>query len=828
MDPQLSDPGAHFVEKSKSLPFHELPKDAPATLDAFQRKAEEVSETPRNFGMNPAEKEAEKYGTVTFRDDSTTLADLKAHSLSSNPIVAFFQKKAEKYPGFFRRFSPKYLLWVVVLLICALLAGGGAWAASWYVRNVKVFPVMSVLPASPDLALEVNINPDSEEYALLETHASVFPGYDLLKKSLDPVGEGKTLSRVFQDSFKHFGLDFEGDIRPVLSDSAFVVVSDMSPIGESIQKSSVAFGSSVSQTISRAFSSTRREIAFSNRDASSSHPKVLGDMTVRGVESDFAPTKPLDFLVASPIRNREKALQTLEKMKKGAEFDVEPKEFHGLSYFKVSLRSGKKEGAPDDLSRFVRFRTLYHAFVGGNWVFGSSEDEIKRVLERQSARNAIGLFMSEKPMETLTDNMDFRSVRHELGNPAISESLIIGYFNVASETFLKHPSCSGSSCFDASEWFRYPERMILGWSLGLTESGVDMRLTSASENEPFPGKPESERFSSMIPEKADGKWLNIFSEHDALKSRFYDFKRAQLTDAGRNAWEEFRNTLRTATTVDIERDVIDHLSGGSAFSVFTAGDAEPEGVFVAHVDDPKAVRASIEKVTTFVRNMVLSWQSMLPPMGVSMTEENIDFDALLAKPVFSETQTPEGTIYSFKLSNEFPFSLLSFDFGFKDNVIVLGTHFVAVQTFLREMGNGSEKKLSRSDFYRSVRSAVPEEHYQNSFVVTRGVWDIVGYYMKTMSRMAESMGVLSEGGSEDVSATSPSLLEVESETNDLLFAIGAIFRTMKLIGSESVSRDGFETSSSRIVIESLPLEEKERAERILEEMSSEISAMDLK
>lgn len=814
MDPTLSDPGATFVEKSKRLPFHELQKDVPATLDAFQGGAKNVPEAPKALPSSLAERETEKYGTITFRDDSTTLADLKARSLSGNPIISFFQRKAERNPAFFRHFSPRFLFWAIVFLVCVLLAGGGVWAASWYVENVKVFPTMSVLPVAPDLALEVNINPDSKEYVLLEKHASAFPGYGLLKKSIDPVGEGKTLSKLFQDSFKRFGLDFEGDIRPVLGESAFVIISDMSPVGESLQKSSVAFGSPISRKIARVFSSTRREIAFSGGADSISRPRVLGDMTVRGVENDFAPTKPLDFLVASPVRNREKALETLEKMQKNSKFDIEQKEVQGLSYLKVSLQSSEKESAPDDLSRFVRFRTLYHTLVGGNWVFGSSEDEIRRILEQQAARSAMELFRAEKPTATLANNADFQSVRNELGNPAISDTLVIGYFNVLSDPFFKQSSCSGNSCSDTAEWFRYPERIIFGWSLGFTESGMDMRLTSASESESLPGKPESERFSSSVPEKADGRWLNIFSEHDALKNRFYDFKRTQLTDTGRTAWEEFRKTLRTATAVDIERDVIDHLLGSVAFSVLTAGDVEPEGVFVARIDDSQAVRNALEKMTTFVRNMALSQQATLLGLGISTEMEEESFETRLAKPVFTETQTPEGVIYSFKLSSEFPLSLISFDFGFREDVLVLGTHFAAVQTFLREMGNGSEKKLSQSDFYTSVRSVSPEKHYQHSFVVMQGVWDSVEYYTKTMSRMAGLMEAPAD------------MLAMESEADDFPFAIGALLRTMKIVGSDSMSRDGFETSSSRIIIEPLPLEEKEKAERILETLSSEISNMD--
>ncbi len=826
MDLKLSDPGVHFLEKSKSLPFHELPKDAPSTLDAFQGKSEDIPETPKASLSSPTEQEVEKYGTITFRDDSVSLAELKRRSVSSR-FGLLWESAVTWFRVRFRHERRKKLFWILgIVVFCALILVA-TWGATWYVREIKAYPSLAVLPVAPDLVLEVNINPDSNEYALLEKHASAFPGYALLKKSLDPVGEGKTLSLAIQDSMKRFNLDFEGDIRPVLGESAYVVVSDMRPLGESLLKSTVALGSDASRAIADMTRPSSRSVALSNEALASSRPQVLGDMTVRGVEGSFAPDKPIDFLVASSVRDRKKALEAIEKIRKNSEFEVEPLEWRGIRYFKVSLKSAG-ESLPDDMSRFVQFRTLYHALIGGNWVFGSSEDEVKRILSVHANRSVWRELVSMESNPTLADNASFQSVQKELGVPHLSEHLLVGYFNVASEEFFKKPECSGSLCPKSVDFFRYPERIVLGWSVGCTSDGMNIRFTNASESESLPGKPEAERFSSRIPERADGRWLNIFSEHDGLKNRFYDFKRTRLTDAGRDAWEKFQNTVRMATTVDIERDVIDHLSESVALSVLTAGDVEPEAVLVAHVDDPQAVRIAIEKVAMFVRNTVLSQRAMFGSLGASLEEESLE--ALLAKPVFSETNTAEGTIYSFKLSGEFPLSLLSFDFGFRDDVLVVGTHFATTTAFLKEMGNsGSEKKLSQGDFYRAVRSIAPETHYRNSFVVMRGVWDVWRYSMKTMSRMAlasESRVASSEEISGDWSAAPIDMSTMESEMEDFSFAMGAILRTVKLVGNDSVSRDGFETSSSRIVIESLPLEEKQRAERILEKFSSGISSMD--
>jgi hypothetical protein len=133
MKPNFSNPGVHFLEESKRLPFHELPKDTPATLDAILERAKEVSEAPTVAAVTPAEAEAGKYGTTAFRDDSTTLAELKVHSLSRNPIIAFLERAAEKNPSFFRFISPKVLFWLMVTLGVVVL-GIGMWLAFWYAR----------------------------------------------------------------------------------------------------------------------------------------------------------------------------------------------------------------------------------------------------------------------------------------------------------------------------------------------------------------------------------------------------------------------------------------------------------------------------------------------------------------------------------------------------------------------------------------------------------------------------------------------------------------------------------------------------------------------
>lgn len=844
MDPKLSDPGATFVEKSKRLPFHELPKDVPETLNDVLKKQELMREVPKSKVSSEADAESEKYGTITFRDDSLSLAELKNRSLPKNPILRYLARSAEKFPGFFfglSRFFRGKFLWVIVVTLILLLLAMVAWGATWYVREMKAYSTLSVLPSAPDLVFEVNINADSDEYALLEKHASAFPGYGLLKKSLDPVGEGKTLSRAIQDSLKRFNLDFDSDIKSVLGDSAYVVVSDMSPVGEGLQRGVVAYGTSVFREISR------KAFPESEQFASLSRPTVLGEMTVRGVENDFAPEKPIDFLVASPVRDRKKARDTFEKLRSSSDFEVETLEYLGFSYFKVSLKS-KETTLPDDISRFIQFRTLYHGFVGGNWICASSEAELKKIFDRQASRRAWDSFTPKTPTSTLADNTDFRSVRASLGNPDIAQSLVAGYFNVASDAFFKKSPCSGSMCSDPSEFIRYPERIMIGWSLGFTESGIDMRWTNKTDDEALPGKPEVERLSNLVPQKVGGKWLNIFSEHDGLKNRFYNFKRTRLTEKGREAWEEMRRAIQTATTIDIERDVIDHLSDSVAVSVLTAKDVEPEGVLVAHVDDPRAMKATIEKMVELIRSMLFSQKTSLESVEDNLARacaslyrevsgqvvgkveclkdvERVrrahevlkqQLNAMIAAAHLIETTTPEGVIYSFKLSNEFPYSFASFDFGFRDNTWVFGTHFAAVQAFLREMGTDStEKKLSQSDFYQKVQSASPGASYQGSFVVTQGVRDVAEYVLNAFFKAMNTWP-----------SSSMDREEERREMDDAIFAFGSVLRTMKLIGSDSVSRNGFETSSSRLVIESLPDEEKQRAERIWETISLEISSMD--
>ena len=55
-----------------------------------------------------------------------------------------------------------------------------------------------------------------------------------MKKEIDDVGDGKTLSQVIQDKFKALNIDFQEDVKAVLGEKAYVVVSDISPLGKNL------------------------------------------------------------------------------------------------------------------------------------------------------------------------------------------------------------------------------------------------------------------------------------------------------------------------------------------------------------------------------------------------------------------------------------------------------------------------------------------------------------------------------------------------------------------------------------------------------------------
>ncbi|QQS21251.1 MAG: hypothetical protein IPL87_01845 [Candidatus Moraniibacteriota bacterium] len=186
----------------------------------------------------------EEVGTNSFLHSSVSsslAAKDKKRSLEENERRFLSKERDGDLGRSSRRFSPnaikKFGGIMVLILLCA---GGVLWGSFWYVERVKTYPALSLVPGSSELLLMVNINPRSSEYALLERHASAFPGYEMLKKKLDPAGEGKTISKTFQDSLKRFNLDLESDILPILGETAYISVNNVEPLGNSIRKTAIA------------------------------------------------------------------------------------------------------------------------------------------------------------------------------------------------------------------------------------------------------------------------------------------------------------------------------------------------------------------------------------------------------------------------------------------------------------------------------------------------------------------------------------------------------------------------------------------------------------
>ncbi|QQS21252.1 MAG: hypothetical protein IPL87_01850 [Candidatus Moraniibacteriota bacterium] len=471
--------------------------------------------------------------------------------------------------------------------------------------------------------------------------------------------------------------------------------------------------------------------------------------------------------------------------------------------------------------------------VGGNWVVASSEDELKEILARQSTRTPLDIFSSQSTSGGIAENTDFKKVESQLEVRNASETLFTAYLNIPSKIFLgKEENCSGDDCFGLNDFLRYPERIVLGWSADMNEKGINVRWTGPVQEGVVLGKPVSESLATRLPEKANNAWLNVYVEGRDVKKRFYDFKRLVLTDCGREEWEKFRGSLRSSLGVDPEDDFIGHLSGSASFSIVTNGDQDPQAVFTMHVDNREAIREFIRKGTDAIRNALVaeraSLETVSPPsfckagydctspfiQGILNSNESKkkELDELIRAANITETVTPEGTIFSFKLSNTVPYSFLSFDFAFRDDLFIFGSHFASTEAFLREIGPQSkEKKLSQSDFYRETHEGENPNSYQTSFLVMNGVWDVVNYGFRILER--------------EVWGSSPSSSSAElDEVRNLLFATGAVVRTVRMMGNETFFRDGFQTSLSRFFIDPLPIDEKKRASDILERLPRDIES----
>ncbi len=706
----------------------------------------------------------------------------------------------------------KFAVTSVVVTAVFVLSAGGLWGMELYDKFLKSIPIEEVLPGDAEAVLLINLDPDSSQYALLDEHFKKFPGHRKIMKELDDVGEGKTLSQFFQDKLREHGLDFQQDIKPVLGDVAYVLIPNLEPIESEFQKKF--------SWLDQGTRSFTKDYFALNDDPM----KIASDLTqdstrVLGITNDYFMTtdvessvEPIDFVIAAEVKDLNEANQVIEKIRSNTGiYEVSELSHQGYQYYKVTCLS---DGGEKSL---VSIRDTYHALVGQNWIMATLEDDIKRIVENRKSEHTLTKIIPFQKVEAdtfepLARNDQYLGVLSDLRaqNQGTEIGLVTGYYTLNFNGFFMPSQGSNELSPNYSDFFKYPDRLIGGIIIKAQENGIVFRRTSNqftlenTDNISF-----EEGLVSEIPYQLDNRWADIFFEYDNVKSLYYSFKRNNLTKEGLDTWNDMRKELNDALGIDLERDFVDQLSGAIAIAAYTGKGLEPEGVVIADIENKDKIVNTIRKlielgkqtysqmspyVRCFDPNITLEMQenSFCDQLQLDKEQRKIleEQAAQIMSSALVETPTELGIIYSYK----FPGTSFSFDFGFKEQQVVFGSHYAIVEASLKGLGTNPDASIAKSKEYQIVANNVYPEGYSKVCVNSLGLWNSIEYYASVL------------------------MPDQTQDEKDMVSAVGSVVKTVNLFGGvDAVSKERKDAMSSIFLgIEELPKEEKEKAQQFID------------
>lgn len=727
--------------------------------------------------------------------------------------------------GRFISLIKKYRSAIAIAAGALVLVGGTYFSLGFYERYLRSFPVEKILPARANIVARITINPDGQQFQLLEKNLEKFPGYGLLKKQLDPVGEGKTVSQLIQDKFREEGLDFETDIKPAISDQAYVVIPDAGPLGKNIKN-----GALMTWNDSQA-----EYLALGDQASDGSGTAVLGDS-----QSKTEPI-PLDFIIAAPIIDKQKAKEALDKMKKNGRYKLTAKKSDGYDYYELKA----EDDGSDDAAKYVNYSTTYHALLGSNWVAASREDFLKQMIAEAKKQQLLSF--SHPSPDTLESDADFQRVDQELGGKA-EENLLRLYYNLNFNEFFGDKNCAGGDCVDVVNYIKYPENIISGLLLHAQEDGIVITMDSNQTSlENLANIPLEQSLARIVPEKVDGRWTDIFLEYGNPHELYYNFKKNNLTDDGLKAWNKATSEIKSVVGIDPEANFIDLIKGSGAGAIFTAKGDSPEGAMMLEITDAgkmddtmhKLVSAikqyQIEKYSTMINS---SSSANIPPELLRNTvyakllkqsqDMKKEYQQLLERvknSAIQETDLPEGKIYSYAIespqsSGLVPSFSVTLNYSLEDGRFIFSTDQSAVRSLLSNLKNPAQTgSLANNAFYKTA-SKYYAPNYVNSYLNTQGIADAARYYY---GRFMDAMGSIQTGlcANDATGQCQQNLAQVEAQkakASEQFEAYLAVLRTVKFVGAYSSAADQSVKKSWFIDIEELPKAEKDQADRILSGM----------
>lgn len=715
------------------------------------------------------------------------------------------------------------LKWTAIAAVPVFLIGGGIWGFSFYEKYFKKVAIEQILPSDSDFVMRITIDPNSSQFQLLEENMKKFPGYEIMKEKMEKEKGQKNMSESMQKKLNELNLDFEKDIKAILGERAYVIIPDIIPLGRGIGNNFVFYRGKIKESaIAAKDDYLKKYLALEPGLENNQMPKVLGEMkqAFRAIDDKKEEIKPLDFMVAAEVRDLKEAKRVMDKMKKNADYEIIQHEYNGYKFFEVKRKNSKVDES-NELAKFFNAGSMYNAILGKNWVATNNQDIMLDLIDRKSRQNALKNIFSKKENKSLANDENFLRIFGKIGSQ--DDNLLMFYYNIETKKLFEkeNKGCDkGGYCPKMSDSIiKYPDNLIAGYSVKLSKDGVSFKnISNQLDLGDIKNYSYADGFAGKIPEKIEGQWADVFAEYVNFKKLYYNFKRGNLTQEGLQEWNEGLDDISSGAGINIETDIIDQFVGNVSYVMFTFSGTEPKHVFLADIDNPGAMFDTMKKIIDYAKNQYYATYNYslnyykeidcnnpdtkkytayycTPEYKKKMEEQKKRAEEILNSAI-TETDTSEGKIYSYK----FPGAEISFDYAILDKTFILGSHFAATQALMRELKNNSEPKLANNKFFQQVASHWDEEGIGRSFINTKGFWGAVSYYFNHYLKD-----------------------EIDIERSDEFFAVGAVIRTIRLIGGQNSFGEKFMKGNLYLNIEELPAEEKNRAEEAIKNIEKGVT-----
>lgn len=431
------------------------------------------------------------------------------------------------------------------------------------------------------------------------------------------------------------------------------------------------------------------------------------------------------------------------------------------------------------------------------------------------------LFLTKGKVEiSLAENVNFQGTLNDL-KEAGEEVLLAVYSNLDLNRLATGQGGGGSG----ENFIKYPDSLITGFTIKITNDGIAVKnISNQVSLREIKNVSFKHGLVQHIPSKINGKWADFYFEYANPRDLYYSFKKNNLTDSGLKFWKSKIAELAGDFKVHIETDLIDQLRGEVAVvGFFNAGEV-PEGALIAKVESPERVLMAARKIIEIAKEAYLAF-AVQSAMGMDFSE-NADLGAimrqmeakrsqLLKGMKLQEKETEFGTLYSFHI----PETEFFFDFGFADDKFILGTHRTTVTGLMKEFTmNGSEKLVDSANYQAIARNVYPDG-FSKAFVNTKGAWNGFEYYFKKSKEKDLLSGKKKTVPAEDLT---PMRGQQDKLEEDAMFAISSLIKTINVIGGSQSMADTKKNSKSSLFVgvKELPVAEKNRAELIIERVSS--------